>query len=101
MSRATPRWPSLVDALNAAALEGLGLRALAVRRQAAAAVPAGRHPYRLHLQAADVALVGPSTVLTGSSGPGQPFSIARQPLSQGFKKAAPPTRTRSSSWPTT
>jgi 5'-nucleotidase len=36
---------------------------------------------------ADVALVGPSTVLTGDSGPGQPFSIAREPLAQGFKKA--------------
>jgi predicted extracellular nuclease len=36
---------------------------------------------------ADVALVGPSTVLTGDSGAGQPFSIAREPLAQGFKKA--------------
>ncbi|MFJ8582806.1 ExeM/NucH family extracellular endonuclease [Micromonospora sp. NPDC093277] len=36
---------------------------------------------------ADVALVGSSVVLTGDSGPGQPFSIARQPLAQGFKKA--------------
>ncbi len=36
---------------------------------------------------ADVALVGPSTVLTTASGPGQPFSIAREPLAQGFKKA--------------
>ncbi|WP_239133504.1 ExeM/NucH family extracellular endonuclease [Rugosimonospora africana] len=36
---------------------------------------------------ADVALVGASTVLTGDSGPGQPFSIAREPLAQGFKKA--------------
>ncbi|MEV8512184.1 ExeM/NucH family extracellular endonuclease [Dactylosporangium sp. NPDC051484] len=36
---------------------------------------------------AEVALVGASTVLTGDSGPGQPFSIARQPLAQGFKKA--------------
>jgi predicted extracellular nuclease len=35
---------------------------------------------------ADVALVGPSTILTTSSGPGQPFSIAREPLAQGFKK---------------
>jgi predicted extracellular nuclease len=35
---------------------------------------------------ADVSLVGPSTVLTGDSGPGQPFSIAREPLAQGFKK---------------
>ncbi|MFU8870862.1 ExeM/NucH family extracellular endonuclease [Micromonospora sp. SL4-19] len=36
---------------------------------------------------AEVALVGESVVLTGDSGPGQPFSIARQPLAQGFKKA--------------
>jgi len=36
---------------------------------------------------ADVALVGPSTILTGKSGPGQSFSIAREPLAQGFKKA--------------
>jgi predicted extracellular nuclease/chitodextrinase len=35
---------------------------------------------------ADVTPVGPSTVLTGDSGPGQPFSIAREPLAQGFKK---------------
>ncbi|MEU3452311.1 ExeM/NucH family extracellular endonuclease [Micromonospora sp. NPDC006766] len=35
---------------------------------------------------AEVALVGSSVVLTGDSGPGQPFSIARQPLAQGFKK---------------
>lgn len=35
---------------------------------------------------ADVALVGPSTVLTGDSDAGQPFSIAREPLAQGFKK---------------
>lgn len=34
-----------------------------------------------------VAPVGPSTVLTGDSGPGQPFSIAREPLAQGFRKA--------------
>ncbi|NJC73911.1 ExeM/NucH family extracellular endonuclease [Planosporangium thailandense] len=36
---------------------------------------------------AQVALVGPATVLTGDSDPGQPFSIAREPLAQGFKKA--------------
>jgi 5'-nucleotidase len=39
---------------------------------------------------ADVALVGPSTVLTGDSDPGEPFSIAREPLAQGFKKAGAP-----------
>jgi 5'-nucleotidase len=36
---------------------------------------------------ADVTPVGPSTVLTSASGPGQSFSIAREPLAQGFKKA--------------
>jgi len=36
---------------------------------------------------AEAALVGSSVVLTDDSGPGQPFSIARQPLAQGFKKA--------------
>ncbi|MFI5891075.1 ExeM/NucH family extracellular endonuclease [Actinoplanes sp. NPDC051513] len=35
---------------------------------------------------AEVALVGPSQVLTTASGPGQSFSIAREPLAQGFKK---------------
>ena len=36
---------------------------------------------------AEVALVGTSTVLTGDSDAGEPFSIAREPLAQGFKKA--------------
>lgn len=36
---------------------------------------------------ADVTPVGPSTVLTGDSGAGQPFSIAREPLAQGFRQA--------------
>ncbi|MDL9979641.1 ExeM/NucH family extracellular endonuclease [Microbacterium candidum] len=36
---------------------------------------------------AEVALVGASKVLADQSGPGQPFSIARQPLAQGFKRA--------------
>jgi predicted extracellular nuclease len=31
--------------------------------------------------------VGPSVVLTSASGPGQSFSIAREPLAQGFKRA--------------
>jgi 5'-nucleotidase len=34
-----------------------------------------------------VSPVGVSTVLTNDSGDGQPFSIAREPLAQGFKKA--------------
>jgi len=37
-------------------------------------------------QPADVTPVGASTVLTGDSGAGQSFSIAREPLAQGFKK---------------
>ncbi|MFI7597770.1 ExeM/NucH family extracellular endonuclease [Actinoplanes sp. NPDC049681] len=36
---------------------------------------------------AEVAPVGPSVVLTTESDPGEPFSIARQPMAQGFKKA--------------
>jgi len=36
---------------------------------------------------ADVELVGGPTVLTGDSDAGEPFSIAREPLAQGFKKA--------------
>ncbi|MDT3442954.1 MULTISPECIES: ExeM/NucH family extracellular endonuclease [unclassified Pseudofrankia] len=36
---------------------------------------------------AAVSLVGTSKVLANDSGPGQPFSIAREPLAQGFKKA--------------
>ncbi|MFF5229798.1 ExeM/NucH family extracellular endonuclease [Dactylosporangium sp. NPDC000521] len=35
---------------------------------------------------ADIALVGTSVILTTASGPGQPFSIAREPLAQAFKK---------------
>ena len=38
-------------------------------------------------QPALVAPVGPATVLTGDSDTGEPFSIAREPLAQGFKKA--------------
>ncbi|WP_432995212.1 ExeM/NucH family extracellular endonuclease [Dactylosporangium sp. CA-233914] len=36
---------------------------------------------------ADAVPVGPSKILTTSSASGQPFSIAREPLAQGFKKA--------------
>ena len=50
---------------------------------------------------AAVTPVGPATVLTTASGDGQSFSIAREPLAQGFRRPAPPTRTRSWSWPTT
>lgn len=37
-------------------------------------------------QPSQVEPVGAATVLTGDSGAGQPFSIARQPLAQGFKR---------------
>jgi predicted extracellular nuclease len=37
-------------------------------------------------KAADVTPVGASIVLSNDSGPGQPFSIAREPLAQGFMK---------------
>jgi len=39
---------------------------------------------------ADVTPVGASHVLSDDSGPGQPFSIAREPLAQGFKAAGEP-----------
>lgn len=41
-----------------------------------------KRPYK----PAGVTPVVPSVVLTGDAGPGQPFSVAREPL-QGFKKA--------------
>src|SRR5262249_33612931 len=41
---------------------------------------------------ADVSPVGPAKVLTGDSGPGQPFSIAREPLAQGFMKVGARTQ---------
>lgn len=39
---------------------------------------------------ADVALVGGSTMLTTASGPGQSFSIAREPVAQAFKLTGAP-----------
>ncbi|MDP9848777.1 ExeM/NucH family extracellular endonuclease [Streptosporangium lutulentum] len=78
----------LVDALNAAA--GSKVWAYAPSPSADKLPPLSQQDVirtAFIYKPADVALVGPSTVLTGSSGPGQPFSIARQPLSQGFKKA--------------
>jgi predicted extracellular nuclease len=78
---------TLVDALNAAA--GATVWAYvpspaADKRPAVADEDVIRSAF-IYKPAA-VALVGTSTILTTSSGPGQPFSIAREPLAQGFKK---------------
>lgn len=78
----------LVDALNAAA--GSKVWAYAPSPSADKLPPLSQQDVirtAFIYKPADVALVGPSTVLTGDSGPGQPFSIARQPMAQGFKKA--------------
>ncbi|WP_204358457.1 ExeM/NucH family extracellular endonuclease [Streptosporangium sp. 'caverna'] len=77
----------LVDALNAAA--GSKVWAYAPSPSADKLPPLSQQDVirtAFIYKPANVTLVGPSTVLTGDSGPGQPFSIARQPLSQGFKK---------------
>jgi 5'-nucleotidase len=81
----------LVDALNAAA--GSGVWAYVPSPQASQLPPlASQDVIRTALiyKPADVSLVGASTVLTNDSGAGQPFSIAREPLAQGFKKAGAP-----------
>jgi hypothetical protein len=78
----------LVDALNAAA--GSNVWAYVPSPSASQLPPlADQDVIRTALiyKPADVSLVGSSTVLTGDSGAGQPFSIAREPLAQGFKKA--------------
>ena len=78
----------LVDALNAAA--GSTVWAYVPSPPASQLPPlADQDVIRTALiyKSADVALVGSSAVLTGDSGAGQPFSIAREPLAQGFKKA--------------
>jgi hypothetical protein len=78
----------LVDALNAAA--GSDVWAYVPSPPANELPPlASQDVIRTALiyKPADVSLVGLSTVLTGDSGAGQPFSIAREPLAQGFKKA--------------
>ncbi|GAA4595926.1 ExeM/NucH family extracellular endonuclease [Planotetraspora phitsanulokensis] len=78
----------LVDALNAAA--GSNVWAYAPSPSADKLPPLSQQDVirtAFIYKPADVSLAGPSTVLTGDSGPGQPFSIARQPLAQGFKKA--------------
>jgi len=77
----------LVDALNTAA--GANVWAFVPSPSAADLPPLDEQDVirtALIYKPADVALVGTSTVLTGDSGPGQPFSIAREPLAQGFKK---------------
>ncbi|HTJ36667.1 MAG TPA: ExeM/NucH family extracellular endonuclease [Dactylosporangium sp.] len=79
---------TLVDALNAAA--GANVWAYvptpaADQRPAVADEDVIRTAFIY--KPADVALVGTSKILTTSSGPGQPFSIAREPLAQAFKKS--------------
>ncbi|HEY1574540.1 MAG TPA: ExeM/NucH family extracellular endonuclease [Pseudonocardiaceae bacterium] len=78
----------LVDALNTAA--GSNVWAFVPSPSAADLPPLdGQDVIRTAMiyKPADVTPVGPSTVLTNDSGAGQPFSIAREPLAQGFKKA--------------
>jgi predicted extracellular nuclease len=78
----------LVDALNAAA--GSNVWAYVPSPPAADLPPLTSQDVirtALIYKPADVSLVGTSTVLDDDSGTGQPFSIAREPLAQGFKKA--------------
>jgi 5'-nucleotidase len=78
----------LVDALNAAA--GRTVWAYAPSPAADKLPPLDQQDVirsAFIYKPAEVALVGPSVVLTSASGPGQSFSIAREPLAQGFKKA--------------
>ncbi|HEX4832417.1 MAG TPA: ExeM/NucH family extracellular endonuclease [Trebonia sp.] len=78
----------LVDALNAAA--GSDVWAYVPSPPASALPPlASQDVIRTALiyKPAAVSLVGTSTVLADDSGAGQPFSIAREPLAQAFKKA--------------
>jgi 5'-nucleotidase len=76
----------LVTALNAEA--GAGTWAYAPSPAAADLPPtAGQDVIRTAFiyKPADVSVVGVSHVLNNMSGPGQDFSIAREPLAQGFK----------------
>jgi predicted extracellular nuclease len=78
----------LVDALNAAA--GSTVWAYAPSPPADKLPPLAQQDVirtAFIYQPAAVALVGPPTVLTTESDDGEPFSIAREPLAQGFKKA--------------
>ena len=82
---------TLVDALNAEA--GAGTWAFAPSPPDADLPPiAGQDVIRTAFiyKPADVSLVGASHVLADDSGAGQPFSIAREPLAQGFKAAGAP-----------
>jgi predicted extracellular nuclease len=77
---------TLVDALNAAA----GATVWAYVPSPAVLPPAADEDVirsAFIYKPADIALVGTSAILTTASGPGEPFSIAREPLAQGFKKA--------------
>jgi 5'-nucleotidase len=77
----------LVDALNAAA--GSPVWAYAPSPPADQMVPLAQQDVirsAFIYKPAAVAPVGPSTELTTESDPGEPFSIAREPLAQGFKK---------------
>jgi predicted extracellular nuclease len=77
----------LVDTLNAAA--GSTVWAYVPSPSAANLPPLDEQDVirtALIYKPADVVPVGPATVLTGDSDSGQPFSIAREPLAQGFKK---------------
>ncbi|GAA4193325.1 ExeM/NucH family extracellular endonuclease [Gryllotalpicola kribbensis] len=78
----------LVDALNAAA--GADVWAY-VPSPPADKLPPIEQEDVIHsgfiYKPADVTPVGAATVLLGDSDPGEPFSIAREPLAQGFKKA--------------
>ncbi|GGK91687.1 ExeM/NucH family extracellular endonuclease [Mangrovihabitans endophyticus] len=78
----------LVDALNAAA--GSDVWAYAPSPAADKLPPPAQQDVirtAFIYRSAQVSLVGPGTVLTGDSDPGEPFSIAREPLAQGFTKA--------------
>ena len=78
---------TLVDALNAAA--GSDVWAFAPSPAAADLPPVAEQDVirtAFIYKPADVALVGPSHVLTGSA----PFADAREPLAQGFKAAGAP-----------
>lgn len=78
----------LVDALNAAA--GSPVWAYAPSPSADKLPPLAQQDVirtAFIYKPAEVSLVGPQTVLTTESDDGEPFSIAREPDAQGFKKA--------------
>jgi len=78
----------LVDALNAAA--GSTVWAYAPSPSADQLPPLAQQDVirtAFIYKPAEVSLVGPQTVLTTESDDGEPFSIAREPDAQGFKKA--------------